>query len=169
MSPKKDKMRRGRMAALIQAVRLPTRPRGCPHVPDLHAASCHAMLLPPARNIPIFVRVLVHAWLCKRLQPPTRACLLLLVQADSEEKVKAILLSSQTEGILLKMNWKVRSTAQRHLRNRAAQFSVDVPANFGAYDVRPRNTPKAMLVPSITEASSPHPAAVAALADLRFS
>merc|ERR1740138_1316781 len=41
-----------------------------------------------------------------------------LVQAaDDADKVKAILLSSQTEGLLLKMNWKVRRVCHRHLRN----------------------------------------------------
>ena len=93
-----------------------------------------------------------------------------LVQAaDDAEKVKAILLSSQTEDLLLKMNWKVRSTCHRHLRARATQFGVEVPAAFGAYNVRPRNTPKSALKPTVTEATPAHPAAVAALADLRFS
>ena len=94
---------------------------------------------------------------------------LLPVQADSAEKVNAILLSSQTERLLLNMNWKVRSNAQRNLRKRAIQFGVDVPLEFGAFNVRPRNTPKQQLKPSVLTESAPHPDAVAALAKLRFA
>jgi len=93
-----------------------------------------------------------------------------LVQAaDDADKVKSILLSSQTEGLLLKMNWKVRNVCHRQLKKRAAQFGVEVPAAFGAANVRPRNTPKSKLVATVTEASAPHPDAVAALAKLRFA
>ena len=53
-------------------------------------------------------------------------------QADSAENVKAILLSSQTEGLLLKMNWKVRTAGLRQIKKRAAQFDVAVPAEFAA-------------------------------------
>lgn len=66
----------------------------------------------------------------------------LIQSADDAEKVKAILISSQTERLLLNMNWKVRSSMQRQLRKRAAQFGVEVPMDFAAYNVRPRNTPK---------------------------
>ena len=67
------------------------------------------------------------------------------------------------------MNWKVRAASHRQLRKRAAQFEVEVPAAFGGYNVRPRNTPKSKLVPTITEKSPAHPDAVAALAKLRFA
>jgi SpoVK/Ycf46/Vps4 family AAA+-type ATPase len=93
----------------------------------------------------------------------------LIQSADDAEKVKAILISSQTERLLLNMNWKVRSSMQRQLRKRAAQFGVEVPMDFAAYNVRPRNTPKKSLKPTITEESAPHPDAVAALAKLRFA
>ena len=63
-----------------------------------------------------------------------------LPQADDADKVKAILLSQQTERLLLNTNWKVRSNLNHHLRKRASQFGVDVPPEFGAYNVRPRNT-----------------------------
>ncbi len=51
-------------------------------------------------------------------------------QADSADGVKSILLSSQTEGLLLKMNWKVRRGCEQKIKKRAAQFDVDVPSNF---------------------------------------
>ena len=70
-----------------------------------------------------------------RLSPLTA-----LRQADDADKVKAILLSAQTERLLLNTNWKVRSNLNMHLRKRAAQFGVDVPPEYGAYNVRPRNT-----------------------------
>ena len=63
-----------------------------------------------------------------------------LRQADDADKVKAILLSAQTERLLLNTNWKVRSNLNMHLRKRASQFGVDVPPEYGAYNVRPRNT-----------------------------
>ena len=90
-------------------------------------------------------------------------------QADSAENVKAILLSSQTEGLLLKMNWKVRTAGLRQIKKRAAQFDVAVPAEFAAGNVMPRSTNKAKLVASVKEATPSHPAATAALAKLRFS
>ena len=90
-------------------------------------------------------------------------------QADSAENVKAILLSKQTESLLLDMNWKVRKHCGEHIRKRAAQFEVDVPPEFGAYNVRPRNTIRAKLVPTVTEDTPAHPGAVAALAKLRAS
>ena len=61
-------------------------------------------------------------------------------QADDADKVKAILLSSQTERLLLNTNWKVRSNLNMHLRKRATQFGVEVPMEFGAFNIRPRNT-----------------------------
>ena len=83
--------------------------------------------------------------------------------------MKAILLTSQTEGLILKMNWKVRSHCNYHLRKRAAEFEVDVPAGFASANVRPRNTPKSKLSPTITEESAVSADAVAALAKLRWS
>ena len=65
------------------------------------------------------------------------------------------------------MNWKVRNHCQMHLRKRAAQFGVDVPTDFAAFNVRPRNTKKSLLRPTIMEDSPSHPGAVAALAQLR--
>lgn len=87
--------------------------------------------------------------------------------ANSAEDVSAILLSSQTETLLLNMNWKVRSSCHRQIRSKASMFGVEVPAEFGAYNVRPRNTPKSKLVATVKEASPAHPAAVAALSKLR--
>jgi len=89
--------------------------------------------------------------------------------ADSADKVKSILLTSQTEGLLLKMNWKVRGHCNYHLRKRASEFEVDVPAEFAAANVRPRNTPKSKLSPTILEMSPVDADAVAALKDLRWS
>merc|ERR1712204_95111 len=85
----------------------------------------------------------------------------LIQAADDADKVKAILLSSQTERLLLNTNWKVRSNLNMHLRKRAIEF--------GAFNVRPRNTPKAQLKPTVLTESAPHPDAVAALAKLRFA
>ena len=93
----------------------------------------------------------------------------LIQAADSAEGVKSILLSSQTEQLLLKMNWKVRNVAKGHIKKRAAQFDVAIPSDFAAFDVLPRNTKKAKLTASIKERSPSNPAAVAALAKLRFS
>ncbi len=90
-------------------------------------------------------------------------------QADSAEEVKAILLSSQTEQLLLKMNWKVRSAAGTRLKKRAAQFGVEVPDGFGSLNVRPRNTPISKLTPTVTTTTPTSAKAAAALAKLRFS
>lgn len=87
-------------------------------------------------------------WPSKPLPAPTHlghphpqlSPLTALPQADDADKVKAILLSQQTERLLLNTNWKVRSNLNHHLRKRASQFGVDVPPEFGAYNVRPRNT-----------------------------
>ena len=78
--------------------------------------------------------------------------------------MQAILLSSQTEQLIMKMNWKVRNYCKVHLNKRAAQFGVAVPAEFAGLHVLPRNTPKHKLVASIKERSAPHPKAVAAMA-----
>lgn len=89
-------------------------------------------------------------------------------QADSAEGVKAILLSSQTESLIMKMNWKVRAHCKMHLKKRAAQFGVDVPADFAGFNVLPRNTPKAKLpAPTVTTMSPRSPEAAAALSKLR--
>ena len=81
--------------------------------------------------------------------------------------MKAILLSSQTEQMLLKMNWKVRHFAKGHIKKRAAQFDVEIPEEFGAFNVLPRNSKRCTLTASVKDASPSHPAAVAALAKLR--
>ena len=99
----------------------------------------------------------VNVWVC--------ACN--ISQADSAENVKSILLSSQTEQLLLKMNWKVRHFAKGHIKKRAAQFDVDIPADFGAFNVLPRNSKRCNLKASVKEASPSNPAAAAALAKLR--
>merc|ERR1719331_1822408 len=88
----------------------------------------------------------------------------LIQAADSAENVKSILLSSQTEQLLLKMNWKVRHFAKGHIKKRAAQFDVEIPEEFGAFNVLPRNAKRCNLVASVKEASPSNPAAVAALA-----
>jgi hypothetical protein len=144
--PPLDKMRRGRVKALIQAVRgLPSRASPCPAAGprhryrlDLFTACWHPSPFP---------------------HPPD-----LSAQADDADKVKAILLSSQTERLLLNTNWKVRSNLNMHLRKRATQFGVEVPLEFGAFNVRPRNTcaycPSACSGPSppqLTQHFLPHP------------
>jgi len=91
----------------------------------------------------------------------------LIQVADSAENVKAVLLSSQTESLVLKMNWKLRKFAQKKIAKRAAQFDVEVPAAFAGFDVKKENTKKSLLKPSLTERSPAHPGAVAALAKLR--
>jgi len=60
-----------------------------------------------------------------------------------------VLLTAQTEAMLLKMNWKYRRAAAHQVRKRAAQFGVEVPGNFAAFNVRPRNAKKHLLVPSM--------------------
>ena len=55
-------------------------------------------------------------------------------QADSAENVQAILFSSQTESLIMKMNWKLRKHAKHHLTKRAAQFGVEVPAAFAGFN-----------------------------------
>ena len=92
--------------------------------------------------------------------------LLLRPQADSAEDVNAILLSSQTERLIMKMNWKVRNHCKFHLEKRAAQFGVEVPREFAGLNVRPRNTPKHQLVASVTTQSPASEKAIAALAKL---
>ena len=87
-------------------------------------------------------------------------------QPESAEEVQAILLSSQTEWLIMKMNWKVRDTCKVHLKKRAAQFGVEVPAEFAGFNVLPRNTPKHKLVPYVKEESPAHPKAVAAMASV---
>lgn len=91
----------------------------------------------------------------------------LLYAADSAENFNGIILSSQTESMLLKMNWKVRRHSKYHILKRAAQFDVAVPANFGGFDSPKQNTPGHKLSASITTQSPSNPAAVAALANLR--
>lgn len=95
-------------------------------------------------------------------------------QADSAEGVQSILLSSQTESMILKMNWKVRRSAAHQLKKRAAQFGVEVPEKFAAFDhlypssnAQKQSKGKHLLVPSVTESSPRSPAAVAALAKMR--
>mmetsp|Transcript_41597 Transcript_41597/g.138341 ORF Transcript_41597/g.138341 Transcript_41597/m.138341 type:complete len:138 (+) Transcript_41597:39-452(+) len=73
----------------------------------------------------------------------------LIQRADSAENVKSVLLTAQTEAMLLKMNWKYRRAAAHQVRKRAAQFGVEVPGNFAAFNVRPRNAKKHLLVPSM--------------------
>ena len=65
------------------------------------------------------------------------------------------------------MNWKVRAHCRHHLTKRAAQFGVDVPAEFAGFNQVKANTPKSKLSPSIKEASPVHPGAVAALKKMK--
>ena len=98
--------------------------------------------------------------------------LLFGAQADSAEGVNAILLSSQTESMLLKMNWKKRKSASYKVKARAAQFDVAVPAGFAGFNVfkgSKQSMHRRFLAPTVTEPSPRSPAAVAALADLRAS
>merc|ERR1719201_2008932 len=90
----------------------------------------------------------------------------LLNVATTAEDVNAVLLTSQTESLIMKMNWKVRKHCKYHLKKRAAELGVDVPAEFAGFHVKPLNTPKSKLVATFTEASPINPKAVAALAKL---
>lgn len=130
--PPLDKMRRGRVKALIQAVRgLPSRASPCPladpHLPLALTCSPSVDTHAPPPAHPTFLR-------------RHRSTRPLSPQADDADKIKAILLSSQTERLLLNTNWKVRSNLNMHLRKRATQFGVEVPMEFGAFNIRPRNT-----------------------------
>jgi len=51
-------------------------------------------------------------------------------QSDSAENVNAILLSSQTEHKVIKMNWKVRRMTRRRIEERAKEFGVEIPAGW---------------------------------------
>ena len=88
-------------------------------------------------------------------------------QADSADGVNAILLSSQTEGLVMKMNWKLRRSAKHHIKKRAAQFDVAVPDAFAGFNSVKMNTPKHALAATVTTASPSNPAAVAALAKMK--
>ena len=90
-----------------------------------------------------------------------------MTQADSAELVNDILLTSSTEQMLLKMNWKVRKSAMHHVKARAAEFDVDVPSAFAAMDSPKQSTSKHLLKASITEMTPMHPKAKAALANVR--
>ena len=81
--------------------------------------------------------------------------------------MKDILLTSSTESILLKMNWKVRKSAMHHLKSRAAEFDVDVPAAFAGMDAAKQSTKKHLLTASITEMTPMHPKAKEAIKDVR--
>lgn len=61
-------------------------------------------------------------------------------QSDSAENVNAILLSSQTEHKVIKMNWKVRRMTRRRIEERAKEFGVEIPDGWGALDVKIENT-----------------------------
>ena len=139
MSPKKDKNRRGKLKRLLYAVRAP-----CLLASWARPAVRHSKLLDsPLPAMPY------------------------AAQADSPENVEAILLSSQTEKLVMDMNWKVRKFAKHHIKKRAAQFEVEVPADFAGFGSPKQNMPKHLLSASIKERSPSHPAAVAALAKLR--
>jgi len=78
--------------------------------------------------------------------------------------------------MILKMNWKIRKSAKHHLTKRAAEFDVEVPSEFaGFHHLKPSGNgqkqmmKKHLLVPTVTEPTPAHPAAVAALAKLRSS
>ena len=59
-----------------------------------------------------------------------------MLQADSAENVNAILLSSQTEQLVMKMNWKLRKHAKHHITKRAAEFDVTVPEAFAGFNIK---------------------------------
>merc|ERR1712032_1029772 len=91
----------------------------------------------------------------------------LIQVADSTEYAKAVLLSSQTEQLILKMNWRLRRSAKHHVKKRAAQFDVDIPDGFAGFNSPKLSTKKHLLSPSINEKSPTSPLAAAALAKLR--
>ena len=84
-------------------------------------------------------------------------------QANSAENVNNILLTSSTESMLLKMNWKVRKSAMHHVKRRASEFGVEVPKAFAGMDSPKQSTAKYLLTPSITVKTPMHPLAVEAL------
>lgn len=69
--------------------------------------------------------------------------------------------------MLLKMNWKVRKSAMHHVKARAAQFDVDVPAAFAGMDCVKQSTKKHLLTASIKDFTPMHPKAKEALKDVR--
>ena len=71
------------------------------------------------------------------------------LQADSAEGVKEILLCPSTEHMLLKMNWKIRKGAAYKIKNRAAEFGVEVPADFGGFNSPKQSTSKHLLTASM--------------------
>ena len=89
------------------------------------------------------------------------------MQADSAENVNAILLSSQTERLVMKMNWKLRKHAKHHITKRAAQFDVTVPEAFAGFNSAKEKTPKYQLVASVTTPSPRSEAAAATLAKMK--
>merc|ERR1719454_2715557 len=50
----------------------------------------------------------------------------LCYKCDTPELVKDVLLSSETEQLLIKMNWRVRHSMHVRIKKRAAQFGVEI-------------------------------------------
>lgn len=90
-----------------------------------------------------------------------------MLQADSAENVNAILLSSQTEQLVMKMNWKLRKHAKHHITKRAAEFDVTVPEAFAGFNIKKENTKKHLLTASVTTPSPRSEAAAVALAKMK--
>ena len=73
----------------------------------------------------------------------------LIQESESAELFKEKLLDKYVEKMLLRMNWKLRGAMLRKIKNRGAMYGVDVPADFAAGNVRPRNTRQGLLKPSM--------------------
>ena len=71
----------------------------------------------------------------------------LINAADDAEKVSASLLGSDMEAMLIKMNWRVRHSMMKKIKNAAAAHNVEVPAGFAAHDVLPKSLAKRKIVP----------------------
>ena len=71
----------------------------------------------------------------------------MIFAADDAEKVSASLLGSDMEAMLIKMNWRVRHSMMKKIKNAAAAHNVEVPAGFAAHDVLPKSLAKRKIVP----------------------
>ena len=71
----------------------------------------------------------------------------MIFAADDAEKVSASLLGSDMEAMLIKMNWRVRHSMMKKIKNAAAAHNDEVPAGFAAHDVLPKSLAKRKSVP----------------------
>ena len=163
-SPSKDKNRRGKIRRLVWAVRARLPPLRTQLLPPRTLGRLDAL---PLAADPLPRRRIAERTFPAHMHVPSRVRH--EWQADCAEEVNSILLSSSTESMLLKMNWKFRKSAMHHIKRRAAEFDVEVPTAFAGMDAPKQSTKKHLLTPSVTEKTPSNPKAVAALANLRAS